>query len=54
MGILIDRNNDLGSADAVEPVQTLQKESSSTSESEVQAIEETPEPESKLGKQCAP
>ncbi|KAJ6146962.1 hypothetical protein N7497_008944 [Penicillium chrysogenum] len=38
----------LGSADAVEPVQTLQKESSSTSESEVQAIEETPEPESKL------
>ncbi|CAG8886231.1 unnamed protein product [Penicillium nalgiovense] len=37
----------LGSADAVEPVQTpaLQKELSNASESEVQAIEETPEPE---------
>lgn len=39
----------LGSADAVEPVQTptLQKESSNASESEIQEIEETPEPEPK-------
>ncbi|OQE24974.1 hypothetical protein PENFLA_c009G00191 [Penicillium flavigenum] len=39
----------LGAADAVEPVHTpaLQKESSNASESEVQAIEETPEPEPK-------
>jgi hypothetical protein len=39
----------LGAADAVEPVHTpaLQKESSNASESEVQAIEETPEPELK-------
>ncbi|KAJ5512208.1 Peptidase C48 SUMO/Sentrin/Ubl1 [Penicillium fimorum] len=37
----------IGSADGVEPVQTptLQKESSNASESEIQEIEETPEPE---------
>ncbi|KAJ5442902.1 Peptidase C48 SUMO/Sentrin/Ubl1 [Penicillium cf. griseofulvum] len=39
----------LGPADGVEPVQTptLQKESSNASESEIQEIEETPEPEAK-------